>query len=183
MTLVFMYIHAYFLKQYVDIFLILFFLGKPAWILWTDINQVIKFKSLSFVTYRMNAFWEWFYGTPAGYFSMEKSTNMYLHSSYQIHTPKLPVRTSLPGPSVQKNISNTIPNVKPSEQDQCIAWSLEYPHFEFSKNMDSNETKCTEGFHVQDTEDQMISRLSTKHNFYFIWRCKNLVQGQKGALL
>ena len=129
MTLVFMNINAYFLKQYVDICLILFFLGKPAWILWTDINQVIKFKSLSFVTYRMNAFWEWFYGTPAGYFSMEKSTNMYLHSSYQIHTPKLPVRTSLPGPSVQKNISNTIPNVKPSEQDQCIAWSLEYLHF------------------------------------------------------
>ena len=85
MTLVFMYIHAYFLKQYVDIFLILFFLGKPAWILWTDINQVIKFKSLSFVTYRMNAFWEWFYGTPAGYFSMEKSANMYI-----VHTKFIP---------------------------------------------------------------------------------------------
>ena len=66
-------------------FLFYFFLGKPSWILWTDINQVIKFKSLSFVTYRMNAFWEWFYGTPAGYFSIEKSTNMYI-----VHTKFIP---------------------------------------------------------------------------------------------
>ena len=33
----------------------------------------------------MNAFWEWFYGTPAGYFSMEKSTNMYI-----VHTKFIP---------------------------------------------------------------------------------------------
>ena len=37
------------------------------------------------MTYRMNAFWEWFYGTPAGYFSMEKSANMYI-----VHTKFIP---------------------------------------------------------------------------------------------
>ena len=93
-----------------------------------DINQVIKVQVINFCDLPDECILRVILWHPCRIFQ-HGEVNKYVHSSYQIHTPKLPVRTSLPGPSVQKNISNTIPNVKPSEQDQCIAWSLEYPHF------------------------------------------------------
>ena len=123
------YLHICFLNNRCNnIFLIYFFLGKPTWILWTDINQVIKVQVINFCDLPDEWILRVILWHPCRIFK-HGEVSKYVHSSYQIHTPKLPVRTSLPGPSVQKNISNTIPNVKPSEQDQCIAWSLEYPQF------------------------------------------------------